>query len=1261
MFSEASEILQVQTGVDPVVTLLSPETNKWFNYSLFNLSYNATDANDDIKNATLIINGLKNISTTTILNGGENNFSINFSNGEYNWTIEVFDYLGNSNKDVERKFYIDLENPEVNLFLPENNTNFTSNEVILNFEARDNLDTNLSCDILLDSNKLGDTIFVENSSSINLSTGKLSNGLHNWNVSCKDNSGRVGASQSFQFRILDTPPKVSLNFPQTNFITSNENITLRYTPVDNSGFLNCSLIFNSVLEEHNQTAILNNTENSFVKTGLDEGVYNWTVGCYDLSENYFEDTVRNFSVDLNEPEINLVSPINNSLVNFSDVYFNFTVMDSLDSELICSLTLNGVVIDDSFSVSNGTFSSRLEENLTDGAKQWKLTCSDDSAREGLSDTFEFNLSENPEISLVTENESSYQITAINLTYIPSDNVGLSYCSLYLNNNFKMFNQSNILNNQENNFSLFGLLDGDYSWYVNCSDYFIGKTISEERFFKIDGGAPDITLFEPNGEDIYESNVSFNFTVIDSVDSNLSCNLSIDDVIVDSFYALNNTIMTRNISGISDGFKKWQVNCSDSSNNLGASLVYNFTKFSNPVVSLISPENNTWMGQGNFNFTYYIEDDQGFTNASLIINSVLNQTNSSKLNNFNYNNFSVNFPNGEYNWKINVTDVTGLVGSSEVWTVYVDNQNPSLEIFSPLDSEVVNTNNVSFNFSVLDNLSPIVSCNLSIDGEVESSLDVLNNSNEEIFLLVNDGNHSWDIECFDLANNSNLSLAQNFTVIAPPTIELISPNTEFRTNLSQINLTYKPYDAIGIKNCSIYLDGVINGSDNAVGNGQENNFSLTSISEGEHNWSVGCYDLNDVFGNSSFRNFYIDKTPPKITLVQLINDSAIDFNERRVSFSWNASDILDSLLRCDLNIDGIKRKDNLLVTSGILNTEQVFSNIIGQGYHYWSVTCRDRVGNSNISEQRWFNLTLPDFFINVSLISFNQSNPKEKEMVLISAEIFNNEGSDSKNIKVQFYDGNPSSGGIQIGQDILLNISRFNSTNTSVIWQAEMGTSEIYVLIDPPINSVGDLNETNETNNFASRNISVGAWYILYGDISSSSEFALKDSGANKVLTWLADNFKGGNLYVTDYEASVDWLNLQAIGKKKDNSQSNSDFEEIDNLLGMENFEDSVKNTYTFGGFAKDKANFTTFSKVVEDVPIINSTNNSNFITGILWDSSDSQDEEFDSSEDLVFISKISNDLQGKFGKYDYEIKVPAALRNYNSSDSDKALFYVELI
>ena len=84
---------------------------------------------------------------------------------------------------------------------------------------------------------------------------------------------------------------------------------------------------------------------------------------------------------------------------------------------------------------------------------------------------------------------------------------------------------------------------------------------------------------------------------------------------------------------------------------------------------------------------------------------------------------------------------------------------------------------------------------------------------------------------------------------------------------------------------------------------------------------------------------------------------------------------------------------------------------------------------------------------------------------------------------------------------------------------------------------------------------------------------------------------------------------------------------------------------------------------INNVPIINSTNSSSFITGILWDSSDdSTDGQYDQSdkEDLIFITKANPSTPGKFGTYDYEITIPASLKRYMADNKVTVSLYTEI-
>jgi hypothetical protein len=212
-------------------------------------------------------------------------------------------------------------------------------------------------------------------------------------------------------------------------------------------------------------------------------------------------------------------------------------------------------------------------------------------------------------------------------------------------------------------------------------------------------------------------------------------------------------------------------------------------------------------------------------------------------------------------------------------------------------------------------------------------------------------------------------------------------------------------------------------------------------------------------------------------------------------------------------------------------------------------------------------------------------------------------------------------------------------------------NEIYVVVD----FYDGFTEFDEENNFGNKNVSVGAWQFFYGDINQESKFALAGSG--EIVTWNISSFDRGSIFVADSESIISWNDLTALGKNLIDGDTVDDFSNVDSLLSMIGFEDSISNLYL-----GEETNFSVFGKIINEVPITNSTNNSNFVTGILWDGGDDEGNyEFDvgDSEDLIFVTKLNENSQGAYGVYDYELRVPAKLREYAGEESE-VVFYVEL-
>lgn len=289
-----------------------------------------------------------------------------------------------------------------------------------------------------------------------------------------------------------------------------------------------------------------------------------------------------------------------------------------------------------------------------------------------------------------------------------------------------------------------------------------------------------------------------------------------------------------------------------------------------------------------------------------------------------------------------------------------------------------------------------------------------------------------------------------------------------------------------------------------------------------------------------------------------------------------------------------------------------------------------------------------------LLYFSSSNPDENENITIFSLIANQGGKQAKDIVVNFYDGNSTSP-IFIGQYNISKLKKYENTTINISWVAQpVGPHNMTVAVDP----YHAIPESNETNNNLSVRLDVKAYNVYFGDAVGNVTL---DTSLNKSeFSWAA--IDGGNIYFSNSDSNISFYDLIALGRNTSGGIADNDFYDADINMKMLNFNDSIQNFWAVDpSTPKQTDNFTVFGKLVQHVPYINSTNASNFITGILWDSSKDTDGQYDTTEKepLVFVSNINRNQSGMVGFYDYEIKVPVLLRTYNST-SDQLKYYLEL-
>ena len=300
---------------------------------------------------------------------------------------------------------------------------------------------------------------------------------------------------------------------------------------------------------------------------------------------------------------------------------------------------------------------------------------------------------------------------------------------------------------------------------------------------------------------------------------------------------------------------------------------------------------------------------------------------------------------------------------------------------------------------------------------------------------------------------------------------------------------------------------------------------------------------------------------------------------------------------------------------------------------------------------FFFTSLPDLIPFV--LNFSASNPDEDENITIFALIGNQGNKDAKkNFNVSFYDGN-STNATFIGAVEIKKLKKKTNTTVNASWIASpVGPHNMTVVVDPAHIII----ESNETNNNLSVLLHVKALAVYYG--FTSGNLTLATSTNKSEYKWQAVD--SGNVYFVNSNATINFNNLVALGRNTTGAPVSNDFAEADSGLRMVNFNDSIERMWAVNASTpKQTANFTVFGSKIQFVPVINSTNNSNFITGILWDSTNDADGQFSGNETLVFVSNINRNKSGLFGTYDYEIKIPVLLRVYDSP-TNQLKYFLEL-
>jgi hypothetical protein len=527
-------------------------------------------------------------------------------------------------------------------------------------------------------------------------------------------------------------------------------------------------------------------------------------------------------------------------------------------------------------------------------------------------------------------------------------------------------------------------------------------------------------------------------------------------------------------------------------------------------------------------------------------------------------------------------------------------------------------------------------------------------------ITNNGDNYISEDKSITITGAGYDVVDNIILNSPPETDLIFPLDFAYLSNSQVNFncSYLDLDK-NLKEISLYANWTGEWTLNETRNIElDDEFTIFTKNIPEGFYKYGC-KVTDNLSISSFssenNSFTIDWTKPVIdSIFENISSSCGKSNSIRINCTTH-----DELSGIDkVLIQAISPSGTKNYSTSSLTGNTYYSDIKLNETGSWNFNCisNDSAGNIKFlnSSEIQVRSSFPELFVNFSNINLSELNPIENQSVKINAIIENLGCGNVENLLIGFFDGDPFISGKNIG-NATINISETSFTATNINWNAKIGPTNIFVFADYNLL----IEEDNESNNKANKTISVNSWQEIYGNTSVDKIIGGED---NNIKKWFNGSNLEGNVFITDSESSINWLSLEAIGKTKQGTKSSNDFLDIDTILNTINFEDSVSNVFSENQNPKETKNMIIHQKEIKNVPIINSTNNSKFVTGILWDTSYDTNGEFDQGdrEEIVFVTPIDKQSEGAYGFYDYEMKIPSKLREYNNLDSQEIYLYYDL-
>ncbi|MFH1133549.1 MAG: LamG-like jellyroll fold domain-containing protein [Nanoarchaeota archaeon] len=1136
----------------PVVGLVAPLNNSVLVAGAINFVVNATDLYNQSCDLYANFSGSWAVNATSAFRSGLNTtFAITVPEGFYVWNALCNDTAGNKAWNATNfTLRVDGTGPTIASVTESADPIGYGFNITISATITDT--NNVSSGVLevtAPSGRKANVTMVNLSATYFGNFSDWENGTHsyvvfandsfnNWAVSSPDTFA-LGVNMTITIRTRNAsyPANASVNLTSLSYMENNLSNTSFYLRMfvqkwNGTGWAHEKLMVNdsaqrAVFQANGSVFQLDEVFNGLFNTSTNasgDGYYRVVVNLTNASGEALLNrngsslsAAYNFSVDLSPPwNITLIYPADGAVLDNGSVNFNWTAVDNFTSNMLCNLTIDGIVNVSNIGSLNATPTNYTIGGLTGGRHYWNVSCADIVGIANYSTTFSFDVE-----------AVAYLSDCTNIS-VP----GLYWLSADINSSSAHFG-SYCINISTDNVT------------IDCQGHkIVGNDVVDYGIYTAPAAAhsTNITIKNCNVTDWDTAGISYsnannntflNITLYSNPDygmvfssannntlSNISSFSSATGIMISSsrYLTLNNIFTNSSsesgieIAGNSGGLivtnstitnsSEWDIgfgtdSCAAAA-NAGITLTNVNGTDNKPIVYFNS---SVTIKNYDNNFTEMI-----FCNAD---NSVLDnitlrhgekETNGIILRSTDFSNLSNIYVNDS-------TDGIFLRGCNNITLTnasFISNLNDALSISQTNNMTVTNVVAQSSGWRGIEisgNLNRIINTTIL---DTRSSINRIglymssdNNSFENVTISSNGQGIYLDTGADD--NTFSNVIVKNSST---PGIHVVTAGQSGDNSIS--NSLFN--NSVNVVFTTTVYNNTWNGSRQAgtriFGNSTQLGGNFWAFPNGT-GYSETCADVGqdgfcdspfDVFANAScvpdstctnntdYLPLTNDRFGPNITLVAPGNALTTDNATQR--FNWTAVDMSGANIDCNLTVDGVVNQSGFVLTSGDWRNVTIEGFI--DGAHYWNVTCADPYNNRNTSVTWNFTLSSqvqPNTPI-IVLIA-NETTNYTDEYLNCSATLSDNQ-SNAMNVTVEWfrngtmiysYDYNQSYAN---GTFFTANLSAANTTKTDVfscsmrLWDsmnfsAWGNSSNLTIRNNPPsvpaLYSLGNNNHTtNRTQN-----------------------------------------------------------------------------------------------------------------------------------------------------------------------------------------------------